>query len=188
RSVKGRGASRRVRRHQRPIRLRMTAAIAMAAGAAAIVWIAGVDHIAAQLYRGVTPPAVTAVPIEPAVPGAPEVAAPVPAPRELTPFEAGAVEDALPSERRAPAVMPEVPAAPPRVLPPPTAPSASAPSPIARLPRAAQSAAPIPPRPPVASVPLADRRVVTERPPRVERDAYADDGSGAIAWLLKRQR
>ncbi len=208
RLVKGRGnARRRVRRRQRPIALRMTAAVAMAGVTAAIVWIAGLDHIAAQLYRGVTPPAVTAVPIEPEVLRSSEAAAQLSAPRELTaPSEAGAVENRPPAEPRAAVVAPESPAAPPPMILPPIAPSASARSTIDRRPRAVQSAAPIAPRAPVESSPRADRRrptelpatgessasierrVPAERTPRVESGADADDGSGAIDWLLKRRR
>jgi len=208
RSVKGRGnARRRVRRRQRPIALRMTAAFAIAGVAAAIVWIAGLDHIAAQLYRGVTPPAVTAVPIEPGVPRSSEAAAQFSSPRELAaPSEAGVVEDSPPAERRAAVIVPPSPAVPPPVIPPRMAPSASARSTIDRRPRAVESAAPIAPRTPVGSSRLAarrpaieppasgessasiERRIPTERPPRVESEAYADDGSGAIDWLLKRRR
>jgi serine/threonine protein kinase len=206
RSVKGRGnARRRVRRRQRPIALRMTAAVAMAGVMAAIVWIAGLDHIAAQLYRGVTPPAVTAVPVEPEVLRSSEAAAQLSAPREPTPSEAGAVENTPPAGPAA-VIVPESPAAPPPMIPPRIAPSASARSTTDRRPRAVQSAAPIAPRAPVESSPLADRRrpvelpatgessasierrMPTERSPRVDSGADADDGSGAIDWLLKRRR
>jgi len=201
RSVKGRGnPRRRVRRRQRPIALRMTAAVAIAGVTAAIVWIAGLDHIVAQLYRGVTPPAVTAVPIEPGVLRSSEAAPPLAAPRELTaPLEAGPVEDTLPVKRPAVVVVPQSPAAPAPTVPPRVAPSASARSTSDRRPRAiVQSAAPIAPRAPAASPSLAERRhpievpatgqIPTERPPRVESETYADDGSGAIDWLLKRRR
>jgi hypothetical protein len=184
----------------------MTAAVAMAGVIAAIVWIAGLDHIVAQLYRGVTPPAVTAVPIGPEVLRSSEAAAPLSAPRELTaPSEAGAVENTPPAGPAA-VIVPESPAAPSPIIPPRIAPSASARSTIDRRPRAVQSAAPVAPRAPVESSPLADRRrpielpstgessasierrIPTERSPRVESGADADDGSGAIDWLLKRRR
>src|SRR5438309_5962724 len=65
RSVKARGnPRRRVRRRRRPFTLRMTAAIATAGIIAAVVWVTGFDRVVSHFQSRVTPPPVTAVPVD----------------------------------------------------------------------------------------------------------------------------
>jgi serine/threonine protein kinase len=65
RVVKARGnPRRRVRRRGPAFTLRMTAAVVTAGIVAAVVWVAGFDRIVSHFQSRVTPPAVTAVPVE----------------------------------------------------------------------------------------------------------------------------
>ena len=94
RSVKARGNPlRRVRRRRPRLTLRITAAVVTAGIVAAFVWVAGfdgVDRIIARFQSRVTPPVVTAVPVErdvtlPLAPAAPVEPAPAAATREPSP-------------------------------------------------------------------------------------------------------
>jgi serine/threonine-protein kinase len=93
RSVKARGnPRRRVRRSRPPFPLRITAAVVTAGIVAALVWVAGFDgfdRIVARFQSRVTPPAVTAVPIDRGVVPASETPAPESAAREQTATPSG---------------------------------------------------------------------------------------------------
>jgi len=86
RSVKARGnPRRRVRRRRPPFPLRITTAVVTAGIVAALVWVAGFDgfdRIVARFQSRVTPPAVTAVPIDQGVAPASDSPAPESAARE----------------------------------------------------------------------------------------------------------
>jgi serine/threonine protein kinase len=88
RSVKARGnPRRRVRRRRPPFPLRITAAVVTAGIVAALVWVAGFDgfdRIVARFQSRVTPPAVTAVPIDRDAAPASESPAPESVAREQT--------------------------------------------------------------------------------------------------------
>jgi serine/threonine protein kinase len=88
RSLKARGnPRRRVRRRRPPFPLRITTAVVTAGIVAALVWVAGFDgfdRIVARFQSRVTPPAVTAVPIDRGVAPAPESPAPESSGREQT--------------------------------------------------------------------------------------------------------
>jgi len=88
RSVKARGnPRRRVRRRRPPFPLRITTAVVAAGIVAALVWVAGfdgLDRIVARFQSRVTPPAVTAVPIDGGAAPASESPAPESATREQT--------------------------------------------------------------------------------------------------------
>ena len=193
----------------------MTAAVAAAGVVAAIVWVAGLDQIATQIYSRLTPPAVTAVPVERDVVTLPDRESPPPADREptamrpepVTPVPSApaasmppvpvAAEDKPTVERRAPAAVRPSPAGlstidgRPRAVIEERAPAA---------PRApVVSRAPVEPRPSVESRPSIapraviessapnERRAPTERPPQPERnEAGSSDGSAAVDWLLRR--
>jgi len=201
RSSKARGnPRRRVRRRRVPRALRMTAAVTAAGVVAAIVWVAGLDQFAVQIYSRLTPPAVTAVPVErgilpPSVNVLPPSDGVSPPAREptSTPPEPVAAEEKPTSERQAPAAV---------------RPSPAVPSPIDGRPRATiEERAPATPKAPVvtrapverrpsiesqaaskSSAPL-ERRTSTEPPPRPERtDAGSGDGSAAVDWLLNDRR
>jgi hypothetical protein len=208
RSVKAWGnPRRRVRRRRGSRALQMAAVVAAAGVAAAMVWVAGLDQIATQLYSRVTPPAVTDLSVERGVLPPSEVT-PSTAPRELTaPPESGVAADRWRAERRASVVVPESRAVPPATMAPRVAPPAIAPFTIDGRPRAiVESATPVAPRAPVVSRTLAEHRPSTElpapvkssgpierreptgQPPRLERGADTGDGSAAIDWLLKDRR
>jgi hypothetical protein len=208
RSVKAWGnPRRRLRRRRRSFALQVAAVVAATGVAAAMVWFAGLDRIATQLYSRVRPPAVTALPAERGVLPPSEVTPSTP-PRELTaPPESGVAVDKSPVERRAYVVVPESRSVPPPTMAPRVAPSAIAPSTIDGRPRAiVESAVPIAPRAPGVSRTLAERRPSNElpatvkssapieppaptgQPPRLERDAETSDGSAAIDWLLENRR
>ena len=202
-----RNPRRRLRRRRGSLALQMAAVVATAGVAAAMVWVAGLDRIATQLHRQVTPPAVTSLRVERGVQPPSEVT-PSTAPRELTaPPESGVAADKSPVERRVSGVVPESRAVPPPTKAPRIAPSTMAPSTIDRRPPAiVEPAAPVAPRAPVVSRTLAEhrpstelpapvtssgpieRREPTEQPPRLERGADTGDGSAAIDWLLKDRR
>jgi serine/threonine protein kinase len=207
RSVKAWGnPRRRVRRRRGSLALQMAAVVATAGVAAAMVWVAGLDRIATQLYSRLTPPAVTGPLVERGVLPPSEVT-PSTAPRELTaPPESGVVADRSRVERRASVVVPESRAVPPPTMAPPVAPPVIAPFTIDGRPRAiVESAPPVAPRAPVVSRTLLEHRPSTEfpatvessgpierraftGPPRLERDTGTGDGSAAIDWLLKDRR
>ena len=194
RSVKARGNPRRRVRQRRPVvTRRMTAAVVTAGIVAAVVWAAGFDRIVSQFQSRVTPPAVTAVPVEPDA--NPPAESPVPAwatraptstLRESVPVterlapvgEKLTPEPRGPEERRAREV--------PKTLPTRSIlsqPAVASPAPAIR-PRPA-----IETRAPVESSASIERRIPMERPAPVERTGPdAGDGSAAIDWLLKDQR
>jgi len=155
RSVKARGNPRRRVRRRRPrFTLRITAAVVTAGIVAAFVWVAGfdgVDRIIARFQSRVTPPVVTAVPVERdvTVPLAP--AAPVDP--ELTPPGVNTV----PVERDVRPVPEQAPAAATRE-PKPTTPESR----TAREPRSItdESAAPLVPR---KTAPPSEPRAVPDR-------------------------
>ena len=202
-----RNPRRRVRRRRGRFALQLAAVAAVAGVAAAMVWVAGLDRIATQLYSRVMPPVVTGLRVERGVLPPSEVT-PSTAPRELmAPPESGVAEDKSRVERRASVVVPESRAVPPPAVAPQVAPSAIAPSTIDGRPRAiVESAAPVAPRAPVRSRTQAEHRPSTElpapvkssgpierqeptgQPPRLERGADTGDGSAAIDWLLKDRR
>ena len=154
RSVKARGnPRRRVRRRRPQFTLRITAAVVTAGIVAAFVWVAGfdgVDRIVARFQSRVTPPVVTAVPVERDVtlPLAP--AAPVD--QEVTPPAVNAV----PVEREVRPVPEQAPAA--TREPRPTTPESR----TAREPRSItdESAAPLVPR---KTAPPSEPRAVPDR-------------------------
>ena len=198
---------RRVRRRRGRFALQMAAVVAAAGVAAAMAWVAGLDRVATQLYSHITKPAVTTLQVEHSVPP-PSEATPSTAPRELTvPPESGVAAGESRVERRASVVVPEPRAVPSPTIAPRIAPSAIAPSTIDGRPRAiVESAAPVAPRAPVVSPPLAEHRPSTElppavkssgpierpeptgQPPRLERGADPGDGSAVIDWLFKDRR
>jgi hypothetical protein len=204
-----RNSRRRVRRRRGRFALQMAAVAAAAGVAAAMVWVAGLDRLATQLYSRVTQPAVTAVqvardvlpPSEAPPSTAPRelTAPPSTAPRELTaPPGSGVAADKSPVEPRASVVVPESRAVPPPTMAPRVAPSAIAPSTIDGRPRAiVESAVPVAPRAhrpstelpaPVKPSDPSERREPTEQPRRLERGADTSDGSAAVDWLLKDRR
>jgi serine/threonine-protein kinase len=196
RSTKGRGnPRRRVRRRGGPRALRMTAAAAAAGIVAAIVWVAGLDQIATQIYSRLTPPAVTAVPVERGILPPAETVPPPSAAREPTPMpsEPLAIEDRPAVERRAPVAAPPSPAGLSTIDGRPRASVEPRPPAAPRAPAA--SRAPVELRPTIeppavseSSAPI-EGRIPTERPPRPERsEPGSGDGSAAVDWLLKDRR
>jgi serine/threonine protein kinase len=185
RSVKIRGDARR-RMRRRPSGLRITAGVVVAGVMAAVVWVAGFDRIVSRFHGQVTPPPVTAVPVQRGL--VPPSEAPssgsassekvwTPPEQVWTPPESRAATDKPTVEPRAPAVAKPVPA-PASGRPPSVAPSA-----LGSRPRpAVESKAPAAPSGPV------ERRAATERPATVERgEREAGDGSAVIDWLLDRR-
>jgi serine/threonine protein kinase len=195
RSVKARGnPRRRVRQRQPVFTLRMTAGVVTAGIVAAGVWVAGFDRIVSQFQSRVTPPAVTAVPVERDANPPTESPAPAWATREPTSALRESVpvterlapvaekltpERRVPEERRAPEVPRSFPTR--SILSQP----AVAPPALAIRPRpAVESRAPV--ESPTTPI---ERRIPTERPAPVERTGPdAGDGSAAVDWLLKDQR
>jgi serine/threonine protein kinase len=195
RSVKARGnPRRRVRQRRLPFTLRITAAAVTAGIIAAIVWVAGFDRIVSRFHDPVTPPPVTAVPVDrDAIPPS-DVPSSAWATREQTPArpesravkddstavkdDSTAVKDDSTVERRAPAVARPLPA-PVIVRRPPVAPSVVG----SRLRPVVESRAPAASRAPI------EPPAPAERPARMERsDKDVGDGSAAIDWLLKDRR
>jgi hypothetical protein len=164
-------------RHRRPFTLRTTAVVVVAGIIAAVVWIAAFDRIASHVRGGVTPAAVTVVPVDrdatappvQPVPTEPGVPSPASATREETSAESRAVTEASTVEERSPAIAKPLPA-PEVVRPQPVAVPAAG----RRPPPAVES------RTPPAS------QAQAERPRRTERDV--GDGSAAIDWLLGNRR
>ena len=185
RSAKARGNSRRrVRRPRRPFTLRTTAAVMTAGIIAAVVWVTGVDRVVSHFQNfqsRVTPPPVTAVPVDRERPPS-DMPSSVSATRGETPPSARpefrAVKDTSTPERRVPAVLKPLPT-----------------SAIVRQPAVAMPAIDSHPRPAVesqttleSSAPI-ERRASTERPARMERsETDPGDGSAVIDWLLKDKR
>ena len=181
RSVKARGnPRRRVRQRRLPFTLRITAAAVTAGIIAAVVWVAGFDRIVSRFYDRVTPPPVTAVPVDrDAIPPS-DVPSSAWTTRDQTPArpESRAVKDDSIVERRAPAVAKPLPA-PVIVRRPPVAPSVVG----SRLRPVVES------RAPAASRARIEPPAPAERPARMERsDKDVGDGSAAIDWLLKDRR
>ena len=183
RSVKARGnPRRRVRPRRRPFTLRMTAAIATAGIIAAVVWVTGFDRVVSHFQSRVTPPPVTAVPVDRvAIPlsDAPPSASAAREPTSTsTRPEVRAVKNASTLERPVPAVVKPLPA--PAIVrqPPVVTPVVdSRPRPAVDSRTTAESSAPI------------EHRIPTERPARAERsDTDPGDGSAVIDWLLKDKR
>jgi serine/threonine protein kinase len=195
RSVKARGNPRRRVRQRRPVfTLRMTAAVVTAGIVAAVVWAAGFDRIVSQFQSRVTPPAVTAVPVERDANPPAESPAPAWATREPT----STLRESLPvTERLAPVTekftperrVPQERSARevPRSLPTRSTlpqPAVAPPALGIRTRSAVESRVPV-----ESSTPSIERRIPTERPAPVERTGpAAGDGSAAIDWLLKDQR
>jgi serine/threonine protein kinase len=180
RSVKARGnPRRRVRWRRLPFTLRITAAAVTAGIIAAVVWVAGFDRIVSRLHDRVTPPPVTAVPVDRDATTPSDVAPSAGATPEQTQPRPGshAAKDASTVERRAPAVSRPLP--PVIVRQPPVAPSVVG----RRLRPVVESGAPAESRAPIE--PLAR----AERPATMER-SHKDvgDGSAVIDWLLKDRR
>jgi len=209
RSTKARGnPRRRVRRRRTPRALPVTAAAAAAGIVAAIVWIAGLDQIATQIYSRLTPPAVTAVPVERGILAPSDGASPPSAAREPTsvPPEPAAAADTpttagdIPAgERRAPTAVRPLPVRPPtidgrpRAIVEERAPAAPRAPVVSRAPveprLSSESRPSIEPRAAIEPLAPIERRPPTEQPPRLERsDASSSDGSAAIDWLLKDRR
>ena len=183
RSVKARGnPRRRVRPHRRPFTLRMTAAVVTAGITAAVVWVTGFDRVVSHFQSRVTPPPVTAVPVDrEAIPpsDAPSSASATREPTSAsTRPEFRAVKNASTLERPVPAVVKPLPA--PAIVrqPPVVTPVVdSRPRPAVDSRTTAESSAPI------------EHRIPTERPARTERsDTDPGDGSAVIDWLLKDKR
>jgi len=177
RSQKARGnPRRRVRRRQAPRVLRVTAAAAAAGVVAAIVWVAGLDQIATQIYSRLTPPAVTAVPVERGVlPPSDNVLPPsdaaLPPSDGVSPRSAVSEPAPLPPAIRQPAsmlperVVIEDKPTPERRAPLPVRPSPVGLSPIDGRPRAAiEEKAPAAPKVPVVSGAQVERRPSIESP------------------------
>ena len=195
RSVKARGNPRRRIRQRRPVfTLRTTAAVVTAGIVAAGVWAAGFDRIVSQFQSRVTPPAVTAVPVERDANPPAESSPPAWATREPT----STLRESLPvTERLAPVA--EKLTSEPRVPEERRAPEVPRSFPtrsILSQPAVAPPALAIRPRPAVESrapdesptTPI-ERRIPTERPAPVERTGPdAGDGSAAVDWLLKDRR
>jgi len=183
RSVKARGnPRRRVRSRRRPFTLRMTAAIATAGIIAAVVWVTGFDRVVSHFQSRVTPPPVTAVPVDRAAIPLSDAPPSASAAREPTSTstrpEVRAVKNASTLERPVPAVVKPLPApAIVRQRPVVTPVVDSRPRPAVDSRTTAESSAPI------------EHRIPTERPARAER-SYTDpgDGSAVIDWLLKDKR
>ena len=158
----------------------MTAAIATAGIIAAVVWVTGFDRVVSHFQSRVTPPPVTAVPVDRvAIPlsDAPPSASAAREPTSTRP-EVRAVKNASTLERSVPAVVKPLPA--PAIVrqPPVVTPVVdSRPRPAVDSRTTAESSAPI------------EHRIPTERPARAER-SYTDpgDGSAVIDWLLKDKR
>jgi serine/threonine protein kinase len=195
RSAKARGNPRRRVRQRRPVfTLRMAAAVVTAGIVAAVVWAAGFDRIVSQFQSRVTPPAVTAVPVERDASPPAESPAPAWATREptstlreslpvterLAPVtETLTPERRLPEERRAREVPRSFPTG--SILP---RPAMAPPALGVRARPAVESRGPV-----ESSTTSIERRIPTERPAPVERPGPdAGDGSAAIDWLLKDQR
>jgi serine/threonine protein kinase len=183
RTAKARGnPHRRVLRRRRPFPLRITAAVVTAGIIAAGVWVTGFDRVVSQFQSRVTPPPVTAVPVDREATPPSEVPSSVSPTREETLPSARpefrAVEDTSTPEPRVPAVLKPLPA-PAIVRQPPVAMPA-----IHNRPRPAVESRTAPePRAPI------ERPAPSERPVRAERsDSEAGDGSAVIDWLLKDKR
>jgi serine/threonine protein kinase len=183
RSVRARGnPRRRVRRPRRPFTLRMTAAVVTAGIIATVVWVTGFDRVVSHFQSRVTPPPVTAVPVDrEAIPSS-DVPSSASATREETSPstrpEFRAAKDTSTLERRVPAVLKPLPA--PAIVrqPPVTTPGVdSRPRPVVESRTTPESSAPI------------EHPARTERPTRMERsDTDPGDGSAVIDWLLKDKR
>jgi serine/threonine protein kinase len=188
RSVKARGNPRRRVRQRRPVlTLRMTAAVATAGIVAAVVWVAGFDRIVSQFQSRVTPPTVTAVPVERDANPPAESSAPAWATREPTSTlrESRPVMEKSTSDRRVPEMARPLPTRS-IVQQPGVAPSAVG----SRARLAVESARPaVESRAPAESSSSIERRIPAERPAQAEPTRPdAGDGSAAIDWLLKDQR
>jgi hypothetical protein len=169
-----------VRRRRLPFTLRLTAAAVTAGIIAAVVWVAGFDRIVSRFQDRVTPPPVTAVPVDRDATPPSDVPSSAWATRDQTPArpESRAVNDDSTVERRAPAIAIPLPA-PVIVRRPPVAPSVVG----SRLRPVVESRAPAASRAPIEPPAQADR------PARMERsDKDVGDGSAAIDWLLKDRR
>jgi len=200
RAVKARGnARRRVRRRRPPLSRPITAAVATAGVVAAVVWIVGFDALERVITRfqsRVTPPPVTAVPVDRTVVQTPGTAAPEPTTDEgaPTPSEGDAdthrstpppapraVTDEAsqrPEPRAATAPAPAI------VRPAPVAPAVSA-----RARPTVGSRRPAEPSAPAESQAPVDRKSRAERTAQTERNGPdAADGSAAVDWLLNDRR
>jgi serine/threonine protein kinase len=183
RSAKARGnPRRRVLRRRRPFTLRVTAAVMTAGIIAAVVWVTGFDRVVSHFQSRVTPPPVTAVPVDREARPPSDLPSSASATREETSPstrpEFRAVKDTSTPERRVPAVLKPLPASAIVRHPPVTMPAIdSRPRPAVESQTVPESSAPI------------ERRARTERPERTERsETDPGDGSAVIDWLLKDKR
>jgi serine/threonine-protein kinase len=177
RSIKARGNPRRRVRRRRPrFTLRITAAVATAGVVAAFVWVAGfdgLDRIVARFQSRVTPPAVTAVPVEREL--APPAVTTVPTERDVSPPAVTAVpveKEVRPGPEQAPLAVTREP-----TPPIPESRAAREPRPIAD-----ESIAPLVPRkpaPPSESRAVPDRST-PERPAPREPRSITDESTAPL--------
>ena len=199
-------ALKRRRQHTPVIGLRIAAAVAAAGIIAVVVWFAISGGLAARFGAQVpTPDVVPVVQDAPPPPTQPLPAAPEPEPKiaESHPVKNVSTDDALThpaaAPRPAPVVERQEPPTPAVVAPPPVAstqtpavvaPPRTSPPPLAPKPvaspvtaaKSAESASPPEPAPPAVSRPP-EPQARTGQPGK-----EGVDGSGAVDWLLKRQR